>query len=473
MTRMSTPDDTAGNFRDSVATIGTKGRRVWIYPTKPKGRYHTARSILAVFLLTVLFAGPFMKIGGRPILLLNIIERKFFIFGLTFWPQDFHIFVLLAIALVVFILLFTAVLGRLFCGWICPQTVFMEMVFRKIEYLIEGNASRQRKLDQEGTTAEKFFKKTAKHAIFFALSFLIGNTFLAYFIGIDALKKIVTLPPSEHAVGFIAMTIFSLVFYGVFSRFREQACTMVCPYGRLQSVLLDTNSLIVAYDYNRGEPRCKYIDDKERLNSGHCIECGACVRVCPTGIDIRDGIQLECVHCTACIDACGRVMKGLKLPTGLIRYTSQNMLEAGKRFALTARIIVYGILFIFLFTLITFLIAGRNDVETTILRTPGTLYEQTDDGIIRNLYNFKVVNKTFENIDIELKLRTPAGEIEMVGGSIEVSPDDLAEGVFFAVIPVDKLYSGNTLIQIDVIADGKVVEEIKTSFMGPDLRRKN
>jgi len=456
------------DFRDRVATIGSQGRRIWIYPNKPKGSYYTARTIISWFLLAFLFGAPFIRINGRPMLLLNIIERKFIIFGLVFWPQDFYLFVLTAIALVVFILFFTAVLGRLFCGWICPQTIFMEMVFRKIEYLIEGGASQRRKLDESPMDAAKFFKKASKHTIFFALSFLIGNTLLAYIIGIDKLKDIVTSPPNEHAAGLAAMFVFSGVFYFVFSWFREQACTMVCPYGRLQSVLLDTNSLIVAYDYNRGEPRRRYVEDKERAKSGHCIACNACVKVCPTGIDIRNGLQLECVHCTACIDACNRIMKGVNLPTGLIRYTSQNLLEKGRKFSLTPRLVGYGVLFVFLFSLVSFLLATRTEVETTILRTPGTLYEELSDGTVRNIYNYKVVNKTFENIAVDFMLKSPSGEIQVVGGPVQAPPDGLAEGVILVAIPMKNLYSANSLIVIDVQSGGKTIEEIRTSFKGPN-----
>lgn len=459
------------NFRDSVATIGEHGRRVWLYPNKPRGKYFRARTYLSFALLAILFGMPFLKIDGRPVLMLNILERKFFIFGLTFWPQDFYIFVLVAIAFLVFVLLFTAILGRLFCGWICPQTVFMEMVFRKIEYLIEGNSTQRRKLDAQEMNVSKFSKKALKHIVFFGLAFVIANTFLAYIIGIDSLTHIVSRSPAEHMAGFIAIVLFSGAFYWVFAWFREQACTMVCPYGRLQSVLLDSNSLIVAYDYNRGEPRRKYIEDKTREISGHCIDCRSCVKVCPTGIDIRNGTQLECVHCTACMDACDRVMKGVKLPTGLIRYTSQDILEKGRAFHLTPRIAGYGTLFIMLTSLVIFLIAARSDVETTILRTPGTLYQETDQGQIMNLYNYTVINKTFNEMPVEFRLKSSQGEIRMVGGPIDLAADGLAEGAFFVTFPKDKLYSENTLITIDVLSNGKQLEEVRTSFNGPGPKK--
>jgi len=462
-------DDTgkASDFRDSVSTIGEKGRRIWIYPNKPAGRYYRARTLVSLLLLAFFFAAPFIKIGGRPILLFDIINRQFYIFGLNFWPQDFYILVLAALALIVFILLFTAVLGRLFCGWICPQTIFMEMLFRKIEYFIEGNAWKQRKLDKSAWTFEKTVKKGLKHLLFFGISFVIGNTFLVYIIGVDRLVTIVTDPPSEHLAGLAIMILFSLVFYGVFSRFREQVCTLVCPYGRLQSVLIDSNSVIVGYDYNRGEPRSRLSADKKRERSGHCIDCFYCVRVCPTGIDIRNGLQLECVHCTACMDACDTVMRSLKFSTGLVRYTSQDALEGKKSFRLTPRIGGYGLLFTALFSVVVFLTASRSDIETTILRTPGVLYQETDDGAVRNLYNISVVNKTPEDLILQLRLNNSPGEIRFVGPEPTVPAGGQSDGVFFVSIPRANLHSENSPVRLEVLGNGRQMQEITTSFSGP------
>ena len=257
--------------------------------------------------------GPFVRINGNPLLLINIVERKFVILGQIFWPQDMIMF---AVALLIFItgiIIFTAAYGRLWCGWTCPQTVLMEMVFRKIEYLIEGDSHQQRALDKAPWTADKILKKAGKHAIFFGLSFLIGNTLLAYIIGTEQLFQIITDNPAKHVEGLTAMILFTLVFYAIFARFREQACTFICPYGRLQSTLLDENTIVVAYDYKRGEKRGplhrgQSVEQRRAAGSGDCIACRQCVMVCPTGIDIRNGTQMECVHCTACIDACDDVM---------------------------------------------------------------------------------------------------------------------------------------------------------------------
>ncbi len=216
------------SFRDKIATVDKKGKRVWIYPKKPSGVFYRARTIVSIFLLLLFFSGPFIKINGHPLLMLNFLERTFVIFGIKFWPQDFYLFVLLTLSLIVFIVLFTVAFGRLWCGWTCPQTVFMEMVFRKIEYFIEGDATQQRRLNSSPMNAAKFFKKTVKHGLFYGISFFIGNTFLAYIIGIERLEKIISEPPAQHFGGLAAMIIFSGVFYGVFAFMREQVCTFFC-----------------------------------------------------------------------------------------------------------------------------------------------------------------------------------------------------------------------------------------------------
>jgi cytochrome c oxidase accessory protein FixG len=460
------------NFRNSLATIDQRGNRLWVYPTKPKGPLYTARSIVSIFLLVFLFGAPFVKFGKNPMLLFDVIHRKFFIFGLIFWPQDIYLFVLSTIALAVFVILFTAAYGRLFCGWICPQTVFLEMVFRKIEFLIEGNGPRQRQLDKGPMSAGKFFKKGVKHAIFFGLSFLIGNTFLSYFIGIDRLKDIVTSPPTEHLTGFVLMVLFSLIFYGVFSWFREQACTLVCPYGRLQSVLLDTNSIVVMYDFKRGEPRGPIARQGERTATGDCIDCDSCVRVCPTGIDIRNGTQLECVNCTACIDACNRVMAGVNLPPGLIRYASQDSIETGKRKLVTTRIKLYLLVFAALVAVISVQLIRRTSVEATVLRTAGSMFEELSGGEIRNVYTISIINKTDEELPVELKMASPQGQISLLGPALQIPPQGQRESVFSIQLAKASLFTASSLVTLELDANGRKLQTIRTTFVGPDPRQK-
>lgn len=460
------PDLKSEKFRDELATVTKEGKRIWIYPKKPSGRYYTARTVLSYFLLLFLFAAPFIKLNGHPFILLNLLERKFIVFGIPFGPHDFHLFVLAMIATFVGIFLFTVVYGRLFCGWICPQTIFMEMVFRKIEYWIEGDWKKQIALDKQQMTATKFIKKLFKHTIFFAISFVIGNTFLSYIIGIDELFKIISEPISQHVSGFTSMLIFSSVFYYVFSKFREQACTLVCPYGRLQGVMLDANSVVIAYDYKRGEPRGKIRKSEDQSNKGDCIDCHMCVDVCPTGIDIRNGTQLECVNCTACIDACDDVMDKIKKPRGLIRYASKNEIENHARSLLTPRAISYTIVLILLTTLVLALLLNRSEFELTILRTPGILYQEQTNNRISNLYDLKIVNKTFDDLPAELKLKNIDGEIKLIGANLDIGPQSVAEGKFLIILDKSKIKQLNTPIEIEVKSKGKTIDVVKTSFLG-------
>lgn len=466
--------DERGTFRDRLATVDSSGKRTWIYPKKPKGQFYRARNWVSLFLLIVLFSGPFITINGHPLLLLNILERKFIILGMVFWPQDFILFGLAMIAVIVSIVLFTAIYGRVFCGWICPQTIFMEMVFRKIEYWIEGDAAAQRKLNRAPWDASKFFKKFSKHLIFYAIAFIIGNTFLAYIIGKDQLFDIITTSPSEHVTGFISMLMFSGVFYWVFASFREQVCTLVCPYGRLQGVLLDADSVVVSYDYKRGEPRKNLVRDDDFSKRADCIDCHQCVDVCPTGIDIRNGTQLECVNCTACIDACDHVMDKVKRPHGLIRYASYNNIEQGTKFHITPRVLGYTSILLLLVGVVFFLLLTRSDIQATILRTPGVLYQEVGHDKLANLYSAVIINKTFDELPVEFKIAKPeGGEVRLVGGSLTIPSQKVAEATFFIDLPRDRVTRVKTSIEIDVYSGEERLQHIKTTFLGPNPFREH
>ncbi|RLD37362.1 MAG: cytochrome c oxidase accessory protein CcoG [Bacteroidetes bacterium] len=461
---------TRDTFRDHLATIDEKGKRVWVFAKKPKGKLTTYRNIVGLILLVFLFAGPFIKINGNPLLLLNFIDRKFVILGTQFWPQDFHLFFMAMLALFVFIILFTVTYGRVWCGWTCPQTVFTEILFRRIEYWIEGSAHKQKALSRQKWNFEKIWKKTLKQIVFFAISFLIGNTFLAYIIGIDALKEIVTDDPANQISGLVAMFVFSGIFYFIFSYFREQVCTIVCPYGRLQGVLLDKRSIVVAYDYVRGESRGSMVKGENRADAGRgdCIDCTQCVQVCPTGIDIRNGTQLECINCTTCIDACNSTMKSIGKPKGLIRYASEKMIAEGTKMRISARTIAYsGVLFL-LIGLIIMLFFRRADVETTILRAPGMLYQEQADGRLSNLYNFKLLNKTCSDMPVVLKLVSHQGEIQVIGEEILVKEQSLSEHVVFVYLNKEDMPGATEKIVIGIYSDGQLIEEIETSFIGPN-----
>ena len=464
---------TEESFRDHLATITEEGKRKWIYPKKPSGRFYNARTLVSIILILFLVIAPFIKVNGHPFLLLDILNRNFILFTIPFGPHDFHLFALAIIALAVFIILFTVIFGRIFCGWACPQTVFMEMVFRKIEYWIEGDFKDQIKLNQAPWTSKKFLKKISKHIIFFTIAFFISNIFLSYVIGIDELKKIVTAPPSKHWVGFISMIVFSGVFYWVFSYFREQACTLVCPYGRLQGVLLDQDSIVIAYDNVRGEPRGKLKKNEPKDELGDCIDCNLCVDVCPTGIDIRNGIQLECVNCTACIDACDAVMDKIDRPRGLIRYDSLRGIEKKEKFRFTTRMAGYSTVLVIILAVLGYLLITRSDFSINILRTPGLLFQEQPDNKISNIYDLNIINKTFNPAPIELKLKDTAGELKLLGDEVNLKPQEKRDSKFMLILPQASISKMNTPITISIYSNDKLLKEVKTSFLGPVTAKGN
>ncbi len=454
------------NFRDNVATISKEGKRNWIYAQKPKGKLYNARTIVSIFYLVLFFTLPFVRINGDPIFLFNILERRFILFGVTFWPQDFFIFGIGMLAFILFIVLFTVVFGRVFCGWACPQTIFMEMVFRKIEYWIEGDATHQRMMDKAPYSTEKIIKKTLKHLIFFLVAFIIANTFLAYVIGTDELFKLIKEPLSQHIGGIISLLVFTGIFYAVYAWFREQVCLIVCPYGRLQGVMTDKNSILVAYDYVRGEPREKF-HKVERKDKGDCVDCMHCVKVCPTGIDIRNGTQLECTNCTACIDACDFVMDKVGLPKGLIRYASEDGISKREKLRITPRIMAYSVALVFLIGFLTVLLVTRKDVDATILRTPGMLFQQQENNMISNLYNIKIINKTHKKLPVTLRLESGKGIIKMIGKDVTLEKESKTESEFFIFLPKEEIKKRKTILFVDVYSGDQKIETVKTSFLGP------
>jgi len=461
------------DFRDHLSTADQQGRRKWIYPRKVHGRFERWRTWFSWLLLLIMFAGPFVTINGNPLLMMNIVERKFVVLGQIFWPQDMIIFAVAVLLFLVGIFVFTTAFGRLWCGWACPQTVMMEMVFRKIEYAIEGDAPAQRQLNAAPWDGPKILKKGFKHAIFFAMSFIVGNVLLSYIIGWRALYQIITAPPAQHLAGLSFMIAFSLLFYGIFARFREQACTFICPYGRLQSLLLDENSIVVAYDHKRGEKRgplrrAQKFGERRFAGLGDCVACNQCVSVCPTGIDIRNGTQMECVHCTACMDACDAVMDKTGSQRGLIRYASLNGIEHGKPLRFTPRLGAYCTVLSVLAIVLGLMLFLRSDAESTILRAPGSLFQQMPDGHFSNLYTVRVVNKTSRELPVELRLENLHGTLNVMGqGSIVVEPQKLCESsVLIELDPAD-MKSGTTPLVIGVYSGGKKLQTLKTAFIGP------
>jgi cytochrome c oxidase accessory protein FixG len=448
------------SFRDRPINMNEKGGRKWVYAKKPKGKWYFYRTIVSVVVLAFLVLAPFIKYKGYPLILLDIVNRKFIIFGAIFWAQDTFLLALIMLSFVVFVIVFTVTFGRLWCGWLCPQTIFLEMVFRKIEYLIEGDFRQRLKLDNSPWTAGKIFRKVLKHTIFIIIAILMTNVFLIWFTGPQRLLEIATTPIRENLTPFLIMLFVSGIFYFIYAFFREQICTMVCPYGRMQSVLLDSKSLIVTYDFKRGEPR-------GHKNGGDCIDCEQCIAVCPTGIDIRNGTQLECVNCAACIDECNNVMKKVKRPQNLIRFDSMQNINTGKRVIFTGRTVAYSVVLVALLGFFIYSIASRKVIETTILRTPGIIYQENADSTISNVYNLEIVNKSHQNIPLELRLLSHKGKIVIPGGTIEVKDQSKFESAFILYIPKNELKSDKTKVEFGLYDKDKLIEKYTATFVGP------
>lgn len=451
------------DYRNHLYNQTKDGKRLWIFPGRIIGQFYRLRTYFSYLLLILLFGIPWIEYKDNPIFLFNVLERKFIFWGVPFFPQDFHLVALGLVAFLLFISLFTVLFGRIWCGWACPQTIFMEMLFRKIEYWIDGDDKAQRKLDESPWTTEKIIKRVSKHTLFVLLSFAIANTFLMYIISKKEWIKLVTESPADHLVGLVAILLFTGIFYFVFARFRELVCIVICPYGRLQGVLLDNNSIQVQYDHKRGEPRGKGED------KGSCIDCHWCVRVCPTGIDIRNGSnQLECIGCTACIDACDMVMEKTHQPTGLIRYDSVNGVNSGQKLKFNTRIGAYSTALVLIIVGLSYLLITRTNFETTLLRTPGMIFqidEKTQE--VSNLYQMNILNKSMERQSFQIEAPEPF-KIVWVGKPIyAIDPGKMGKGEFFLRIKLGKWKNGEK-VPIRITEKRGSDEIIKTSFIQPD-----
>lgn len=453
-------------FRDRMGDTTDDGKRKWFYVSKVQGKFTSWRNYLNLVYFIAFFSMPFIRYQGRPFFMINFPKGEFIVFGKIFWPQDFFLFAVGMITLIIFIILFTVIYGRLFCGWVCPQTVFLEGLFRKIEWWIEGSPSQQKKLDQMPWNWEKIRIKGFKHFVFLSISFLIANTFLAYIISTDELLKIIWEPVSEHLTLLSGIVLFTLAFYSVFAFVREIVCTTICPYGRLQSVLLDQNTMQVSYDYQRGEPRGK-ISKKEDTKRGDCIDCKKCVIVCPTGIDIRDGIQMECVGCTACIDACDEVMIKINRPVGLIRYASEKEIREKKPFVFTSRIKAYSGILLFLIAIMVTLVATARPISGNISRVKGQLYQELPDNKISNLFEAKILNKKPKDYKVELKLMDIPGSIRMIDQKPVLKKQALTDLTFFVILDQKDVKQRSNHIRIGLFANGEKIDEIETTFLGP------
>jgi len=457
------------DYRNHLYNQSKDGRRLWIYPGRIIGKLYRARTYFSYVLLILLFGLPWVEIAGQPVFMFNVMERTFIFWTVPFYPQDFHLVALGIVCFLIFISLFTVLFGRIWCGWACPQTIFMEMLFRKIEYWIEGDDKAQRRLDEGPWNQEKVLKKTSKHFIFLLLAFAISNTFLMYIIGKQEWLKLVLESPMKHFIGFMAIWIFTAVFYFVFARFREIVCMVVCPYGRLQGVLLDNNSILVQYDHKRGEPRGKITKDEFSTSAGDCIDCHWCVRVCPTGIDIRNGSnQLECIGCTSCIDACDEVMEKIHKPKNLIRYDSLNGINAGTKLKFTGRIAAYSFLLISILGILSYLLITRKNHETTLLRMPGMTYQYDEKTqMVSNLYQIEILNKSKSTQNYLISVDPPMALIWVGRGIKSIDHGKMAKGEFF-IKGLKGQYPPHKKLPIKVTDSEGETEIIKTSFIQPD-----
>lgn len=444
-----------------LPTLNADGTRNRIRPRLYSGRLLTARRIVAWALIALFVGLPFVRIHGKPAILLDVVHRQFVLFGATFLATDGVLLMLLMLGIFVSILLVTALVGRAWCGWACPQTVYMEFLFRPLERLFEGSREAQLRIDQRGANA----RRLAKNAVYLVLAFLLANVFLSYFVGTDALRHWVLEAPAEHWGGFsVVLVTTGLVFFD-FAYFREQMCTVICPYARIQAVLLDPKSLVIGYDARRGEPRSK--GKAQTAGHGDCIDCQACVVACPTGIDIRQGLQLECIACGQCVDACNSIMDRIKKPQGLIRYSSQTAFESGKKTALLRpRVVIYAIALVGLVAALLLLGGGQKPAEITILRGLGAPFSVSGDEVVNQL-RLKVRNRSETPSAFEVVVSgVPRARLVAPELPLTVPASEQAVANFFVILPRADLH-GSRRIELRV-GSGQSWQVVPYTLLGPE-----
>jgi cytochrome c oxidase accessory protein FixG len=450
-----------------LSTMEADGSRRWLKPKLSKGTLLTRRRWVAYGLIFIFTLIPFLKIGGKPLLLLDIASRKFIIFGFTFLPTDTVLLAIFMVSVLLSIFLFTALFGRVWCGWACPQTVYMEFLFRPIERLFDGTTGR-------GGIKKNVapWRIAGKYIVYFLVCVYLANTFLAYFIGVERLGQWVQQSPLQHPIPFLIMAAVTFAMMFDFCFFREQLCVVACPYGRFQSVLLDRNSLIVAYDSKRGEPRGKIkrnqAHDQNLKIIGDCIDCKNCVTTCPTGIDIRDGLQMECINCTQCIDACNTVMKKIGRAPNLIRYSSQARDEGFKAGWLRARTVAYPLLLLVLVTGFVTVFLSKTNFDAVIVREPGNPFSETEEGLIRNIFKLKLTNRTDRPATFSVNVVQPNNATALVQEDLIELAENESRTFHLAILaPREAFEIGRSQCQIEITNQTGQSKTLSCQLIGP------
>ncbi len=460
-----------------LTTLTSDGKRRWLYPVESKGRYLNRRRVLAWFFIVLFFALPLVPIGGRPALMLDFVHREFAILGLMFYPTDTLLLMIFMIGVLLTVVLITALLGRVWCGWACPQTVYLEFLFRPIERLIEGKEHVQKRRNEGPRTWDRMWRKFLKFVVYLGLSLVLAHTFVAYFVGWEALVAWLQQDPRENWGFFLIMSLTTGLILFDFGYFREQMCTIACPYARMQSIMLDRDSMIVSYDPNRGEPRAKrskkVMAEEDRgaiAAKGDCIDCRLCVRTCPTGIDIRDGLQMECVTCTQCIDACDHIMDQIGKPRGLIRYTSENILDGGTTTKLRPRTILYTLLIILIFSAFTVVLSERSAYDVNIGRVVGEPFSELPDGRIANRLRFRVRNQTPDPSSFDIIPLVPADlELRIVGATpVPLESGEMTRIEAWIIVPLDAFSDTSIRGSFELVFADGIRQISEYTLLGPD-----